>query len=47
LFCLSESISDFVNRTETDKVAGFVGCEGVGFDAEDFDLPAFTKTKYE
>ena len=37
MFCLSESISDFVNRTEANEVAGFVGCEGMGCDAEDFD----------
>ena len=27
--CLSESISDFSNRTESHEVTGFVGCEGV------------------
>ena len=37
MFCLSESISDFVSRAESDKVAGLVGCEGIDCDAKDFD----------
>ena len=37
MLCLSESISDFVRRAESDKVAGLVGCEGIGCDAKDFD----------
>ncbi len=37
MFCLNESISDFVSRTESDKIAGFVGGESTGFDAKDFN----------
>ena len=33
--CLSKSISDLVSRSETNKILGFVGCEGAGLDAED------------
>ncbi len=39
MFCLSESISDLVNRAEANKVACLIGCEGVDFDSEDiFEL---------
>lgn len=37
MFCLSESISDFVSRAESDKVAGLVDSEGIDCDAKDFD----------
>lgn len=33
--CLSESISDLVKRAEADEIAGLVGSEGGGADAED------------
>lgn len=44
--CLSKSISDLVSRSETNKILGFVGCEGAGLDAEDvknFILMPFLK----
>jgi hypothetical protein len=34
--CRSKSISDRVNRSETNKVSGFVGSKGVGVDPENF-----------
>jgi len=34
--CLSEAISDFVKGSETHEVAGFVGGESFGPDAENF-----------
>ena len=37
MFCLKESISDFVSRAESNEVLGFICGEGVDVDAEDFD----------
>ena len=37
MFCLKESISDFVSRAESNEVLGFVCGEGVDVDAKDFD----------
>ena len=37
MFCLKESISDFVSRAESNELLGFICGEGVNMDAEDFD----------
>ncbi|MDY0012840.1 MAG: hypothetical protein RBS40_08120 [Rhodocyclaceae bacterium] len=46
--CLSDSISEFVSRSEPEEVLGLAGCEGAWLDAEELaDFVTMARLQFE